>query len=206
MRTTIRWLACLAWLGGGLACGAFEKPTSDQLKAAAEHPALVGDLVKDASVDQAAEVGKDVIVQIVNLDLEPEERDARAASLVKHLMLAIPTDDWADWAISFAKFLAGSPAASMSPSLLSAVQQAIILTGDVELGNAFGNAYNLAMQTVAGAPAGGKIVPPQPPPPPVALPRQEGPPRPPPPPPGPPRPPRPPRPPVPPPYEGQQLP
>lgn len=203
MKTAIRWLACLAWLGGGVAGMAFEKPTEEQLKAAAENPALVADLVKDASVDQAAEVGKDVIVEIVKLDLEPEERDARAASLVKYLLQALPKDWWTDWAISFAKFVAASPMASMSPSLLSSIQQAIIQTGDVDLGQAFGNAYNLAMQTVAGAPAGGKIVPPQPPPPPVALPRQGPPPQP---PPQPPRPPRPPRPPVPPPYEGQRLP
>ena len=40
----------------------------------------------------------------------------------------------------------------------------------MDIANVFGNAYNLAMQTVAGAPGGGKNVPPQPPPPPVALP------------------------------------
>lgn len=188
MKKAIRWLACLAWLGGGMVCGAFDTPTAEQLRAAAADPALVGALVKDASVDQAAEVGKDVIVEIVKLDLTPEERDARAASMVKYLLQALPPDMWNDWAISFARFVAASPSASMSPTLLSAIQQAIIQTGSVDLGNGFGNAYNLAMQTVAGRPAGGKTVPPQPPPPPVALPRE------------------PPRPPVPPPYEGQRLP
>ena len=68
------------------------------------------------------------------------------------------------------KFVAASPTASMAPSLLSAIQRAIIEVAGADVGNDFGNAYDLAMQTVAGAPGGGKNVPPQPPPPPVALP------------------------------------
>ncbi|HPC18583.1 MAG TPA: hypothetical protein PL039_00125 [Kiritimatiellia bacterium] len=200
MSSAIRWLGVLGCLMGAVAFGDFTKPALEQLQAAAENPAQLGALLRDASPDQAAETAKDVIIEIIQLDLKPEERDARAASLMDQLFLAMPTDTWPALAISFGRFVAASPAATMSPSLLSAIHQAIIRVGDVDLGEAFGNAFNLAMQTVAGKPAGGKTVPPQPPPPPVALPREGTPPGP---PPGPP--PRPPRPPVPPPYEGQSL-
>ena len=53
---------------------------------------------------------------------------------------------------------------------MSALQRAIVEVAGVGVASEFGNAYNLAMLTVAGAPGGGKNVPPQPPPPPVALP------------------------------------
>lgn len=152
------------------AFGAFQKPSDEQLKAAAQDPALLAALLVDASVDQAAETTKDVIVQIVKLDLEPEERDLRAALLVRVLFRAMPQDTWTAIAVALGAFVAASPKASMSPSLVSAIQQSIIQTTGLKNGNAFGNAYILAMQTVGGAPGGGKNVPTQPPPPPVALP------------------------------------
>ncbi len=58
----------------------------------------------------------------------------------------------------------------MNAAIVSAIQKSIIETTELKNGTAFGNAYIMAMQTVAGAPGGGKNVPPQPPPPPVALP------------------------------------
>ncbi len=170
MKAKIRWAILLAGIAAWNAYGAFEKPTTEQLKAAAEDPSLLVDLLKDASIDQAAETAKDVVIQIVRLDLTPEERDDRATSLVGYLFMTVPKDQWDALAISLGKFVAASPTASMAPSLLSAIQRAIIEVAGADVGNDFGNAYDLAMQTVAGAPGGGKNVPPQPPPPPVALP------------------------------------
>ncbi len=170
MNAKIKWAVLLACLAAWNAYGAFEKPSQEQLKAAAKDVSLIVDLLKDASVDQAAETAKDVIFQVVALDLKPEERDSRIASLAAYLFATMPDDHWKALAISLAKFVAASPAASMSPATVSAVQRAVIEIAGVEIGNDFGNAYNLAMQTVAGAPGGGKNVPPPPPPPPVALP------------------------------------
>lgn len=164
----IRWALAFGMVAA-LAHGAFTPPTQDQLKEAAKEPRKVVALVKDASVDEAAEVGKDVIIAIVDLDLKPEDRDARIIDLITYLFRAYP-DHAGKLAIAMGKVVAASPTASMSPAIVSAIQQAIILLTDVEIGSAFGNAYNLAMQSVAGAPGGGKSVPPQPPPPPVALP------------------------------------
>ena len=170
MKTKILWLAVLAGLLAGSVFAAFEKPTREQLEAAAENPALVVALVKDANPDQAAEVAKDVIIQIIRLDLKTEERDQRFADLIRYLFTAMPQGDWMALAISLGRFVAASPAASASPDVVSAIEQAVIEFYNVDYGNAFANAYLLSMQTVAGAPGGGKTVPPQPPPPPVALP------------------------------------
>lgn len=170
MRKTICGMMLLACLAGGNAFGAFEKPTRDQLKEAAKDPTKIVALLQDASIDQAAETAKDVIIQIVYLDLKPEERNQRIAAVVNFLFKAVPEDDWDELAIALAKFVAASPAASMTADNLSSMQRSIIDETSVDVGEAFGNAYNLAMLTIAGAPAGGKTVPPQPPPPPVALP------------------------------------
>lgn len=170
MSAKIKWAILLACVAAGSAYGAFEKPSRDQLKAAAEDPSLIVALLKDASIDQAAETAKDVVIQIVKLDLKPKDRDARIASLIGYLFLSMPKDQWTDLAIALGKFIAASPTASMEADMISAVQQSIIEVTGVDEGSAFGNAYNLAMQTIAGAPGGGKTVPPQPPPPPVALP------------------------------------
>ncbi len=169
MNLRIHRIVLLALLCAGTALGAFQKPSQEELEAAAEQPSLVVELVKDANPDQAAEVGKDVIIEIIRLDLEPEERDQRITELIAYLFAAMP-DDTEALAISLGRFVAASPTASMSPEIVSAIQRAIILAMDVEHGRAFGNAYNLAKLSIAGAPGGGKTVPPQPPPPPVALP------------------------------------
>jgi hypothetical protein len=169
MKSKIKWLALLLAVVAWNAVGAFTPPTSDQVAAAAEDPSLVAALVQDASVQQAAEVAVAIIIQIVKLDLEPEARDARIALLLRYLFEALP-DDPHSLAIAMGKAVAASPTASMSPAILSALQQSIIASSGLEIGTAFGNAYNLAMQSLAGAPGGGKNVPPPPPPPPVALP------------------------------------
>jgi hypothetical protein len=170
MKATIQWVAVLVGLVAWNAYGAFEKPTHDQLKEAAKDPSKVVALLQDASIDQAAETAKDVIIQIVYLDLKPAERNDRIAAVVTYLFKAMPEDQWKDLAIALAKFVAASPAASMAVDNLSTIQRTIIEETSKDVGEDFGNAYNLAMLTIAGAPAGGKTVPPQPPPPPVALP------------------------------------
>ncbi len=166
----IKWTALAVCLSGLNAQAAFDRPTRAELKAAAEDLSKVVELLQDASIDQAAETAKDVVIEIVKLDLDRVERDSRSSSLVGYLFMTVQRDDWKALAISFGRMVAASPTASMDPSLLSALQRAIIEVCGVEVASEFGNAYNLAMLTIAGAPGGGKNVPPQPPPPPVALP------------------------------------
>jgi hypothetical protein len=167
-----RWIwmgtAVLMWTAD-VAMGAFAHPTLEQLQAAARNPSLVVPLLKDASVDEAAVVAKDVIIEIIQLDLKPEDREKRIKALIASVFSAMP-DHQKELVIALGKAVAASPTASISPEVVSNIQLAVIMATDVLDGSAFGNAYNLAMQTVAGAPGGGKTTPSQPPPPPVALP------------------------------------
>lgn len=167
------------WLVVGLvgvmamrAWGAFVPPTDNQLIQAAEDPARIGALVKQASVAQAAEVTKNVIVKIVGLGLPPVTRNARVAAIIADVFKAMPGKAKA-LAAALGRAIAASPVASGDPAVVSTIQQAVIAAAGAEgsaAGAAFGNAYNMAMQSVAGAPGGGKVVPPTPPPPPVAIP------------------------------------
>ena len=166
----VKWAALAICLAGMDAQAAFDRPTRAELKAAAEDLSKVVELLQDASIDQAAEVARDVVIEIVKLGLDQAERDSRASSLVGYLFMTFPEGDWTSLAIVLGRMVAASPTASMDPSLLSALQRAIVEVAGVGVASEFGNAYNLAMLTVAGAPGGGKNVPPQPPPPPVALP------------------------------------
>ena len=166
----VKWAALAICLAGMDAQAAFDRPTRAELKAAAEDLSNVVELLQDASIDQAAEVARDVVIEIVKLGLDQAERDSRASSLVGYLFMTFPEGDWTSLAIVLGRMVAASPTASMDPSLLSALQRAIVEVAGVGVASEFGNAYNLAMLTVAGAPGGGKNVPPQPPPPPVALP------------------------------------
>ena len=166
----VKWAALAICLAGMDAQAAFDRPTRAELKAAAEDRSKVVELLQDASIDQAAEVARDVVIEIVKLGRDQAERDSRASSLVGYLFMTFPEGDWTSLAIVLGRMVAASPTASMDPSLLSALQRAIVEVAGVGVASEFGNAYNLAMLTVAGAPGGGKNVPPQPPPPPVALP------------------------------------
>ena len=166
----VKWAALAICLAGMDAQAAFDRPTRAELKAAADDLSKVVELLQDASIDQAAEVARDVVIEIVKLGLDQAERDSRASSLVGYLFMTFPEGDWTSLAIVLGRMVAASPTASMDPSLLSALQRAIVEVAGVGVASEFGNAYNLAMLTVAGAPGGGKNVPPQPPPPPVALP------------------------------------
>ena len=166
----VKWAALAICLAGMDAQAAFDRPTRAELKAAAEDLSKVVELLQDASIDQAAEVARDVVIEIVKLGLDRAERDSRASSLVGYLFMTFPEGDWTSLAIVLGRMVAASPTASLGPSLLSALQRAIVEVAGVGVASEFGNAFNLAMLTVAGAPGGGKNVPPQPPPPPVALP------------------------------------
>lgn len=175
----------LLWIAIALAClsvspsfGAFTPPTEEQLGAAAAEPARVRPLLKEASVEQAALVAKDVIILIVKAGLPPVSRDDRIRSVVQQVFQALPGKGLA-LAAALGSAVAASPAASMSAAVVSSIQSAVVAAAGAAhagattlsgAGTAFGNAYNLSMQTIGGAPGGGKTVPPTPPPPPVVLP------------------------------------
>jgi hypothetical protein len=158
------------------AWGRFVQPSDKQIADAAANPDQIAALLGNASIAQAADVTVAVIARIAGLGLPRSQRDARVAAIVSAVFSTMPGQANALAAVLGAR-VAASPSASGDPALLSAIQQAVIVTAGPagstagrDAGNAFGNAYNLAMQSVAGAPGGGKTAPPTPPPPPVATP------------------------------------
>lgn len=72
---------------------AFTKPSKEQVGAAAEDPAKIGELVQDASNEQAASVLLDVIRAVQELDLGLEEQREQIAALFAHLQEALGEDD-----------------------------------------------------------------------------------------------------------------
>ena len=76
MKLKITGMILLATLAAGNAHAAFERPTRAELKAAAEDLSKVVELLEDASIDQAAEVAKDVVIQIVKLGLDRTKQNA----------------------------------------------------------------------------------------------------------------------------------
>lgn len=167
---TMKWLI-LGLLGFALhqAQAAFQMPTEAQMKAVAEAPDQVGPLLREASAVEAADVVKDVIIQIVGSGLPPVTRDQRISTLISHACRAMKGKEQA-FAVALGRAVAASPGASTTQDVVSSVQLAIASIGGAQAGTGFGNSYNIAMQSVSGAPGGGKTVPPAPPPPPVATP------------------------------------
>lgn len=167
---TMRWVV-LGLLGCALqhAQAAFLAPSEEQIKAVAEAPQQVGPLLREASPIEAAGVVKDVIIKIVGSGLPPVTRDQRIAAVISQAYRAMKGKEQA-FAVALGRAIAASPGANTTADVVSAVQQALVTAGGAQAGTGFGNSYNMAMQTVAGAPGGGKSVPPAPPPPPVATP------------------------------------
>lgn len=168
------WIV-FAWAGlsAATASARFVSPAEAQLRRAATDTNMVGAMIKDASVAQAADVIRDVIVQILSRDLPPVARDERIAAVVNQAFRAMPGQE-TSLASALGAALAVSPSASKIASVVSLIQRTAVTAsksaGVSGSGTAFANAYMIAMQTVAGAPGGGTAVPPIPAPPPVAVP------------------------------------
>jgi hypothetical protein len=169
MNTSIRRIILAAVLLAGAAEAAFTPPTQEQLQAAAKEPALVVALIVDANAEQAAEVGKDVVIEIVTLGLKPKERDARISQLVEFLFKAMPEDNSMELAVALGKAVAGSPTASMTAEIVSAIQLGIILAVNVEhgphfhaeaelVGGAVAEDLGGAVGDAAGGPEGGESI------------------------------------------------
>ena len=75
---------CLATvITASAAWAAFVAPTADQLRDAAENPAKVAALLKDASAQQAAEVLRDLLIRAAGLGLTGDQLSARVRQVVQ---------------------------------------------------------------------------------------------------------------------------
>lgn len=161
------WVGALlaGWLTATQA--AFVPPTVEQVKQAAAEPVRVADLVRGGSVQQAANVARDVIVTIVDAGLPAGTRDELIRTVIAQVFQAFPGQGKA-LAAALGTAIAGSAIASANTAVLSAIQAAVA-TATPGGGTVFGNAYAVSLQSIGGAPGGGKTATPLPPPPPVSL-------------------------------------
>jgi hypothetical protein len=173
-----KWLVVLlaALIGlNATAKPSFKMPSEAQKTAAAADPSLLAPLLRGASVPEAAQVVRGVIIQVVKLADEPARRDARIRSVIREAFRAMPGQA-AALAAALGEAMAGSPSASRDPAVVSSIQKAMIaiagreVSDGVDIASTFGNAYALALQTVGSAPGIGKTSVANPPPPPVSSP------------------------------------
>ncbi len=169
MKTAICLVITAITLTANCARADYVEPSDEQIEQAAAEPAKVEAMAKDATVLEGAILIKDVVVKIVDTALPPVTRDKRIGSVVACVFRIMVTRS-KELSVALARAIAASPGASATPDVVSVIQQAVMKAAGADAGKAFGNSYILAMQTVAGAPGGGKSVPPLPPPPPVAIP------------------------------------
>jgi hypothetical protein len=152
---------------------AFQMPSEIQAAAAAQNPILIRPLIQACSVNEAAQVIRDVLVQVVRMKEEPAKRDARIGAVIREAFRARPKEALA-LAAALGKVMAASPEASRDPAVISAIQAGMIdsVGSDraeaVAVASSFGNSYTLSMQTIGAAPGSGKTAVATPPPPPVA--------------------------------------
>jgi hypothetical protein len=134
--------------------GAFAPPTPDQVTAAAAAPAAnMAALLKDASAAQAAGVVREVLEEVIGLNLPGDQRDARLAAVVRGALEALPANLREAFASALGGALAGSTAVCGTPGALAAVRNAMAAAGGGgELGAQLVASFNQSFQPGGGAP------------------------------------------------------
>lgn len=136
--------------------GEFVTPTPVQVKAAALNPAgNMAGVLRDASVNQAAEVTKAVIAQVLLLKLSPEAQAARITEVVGGAMGSVPAELRLAFATALGSAIGGSPVIRQTPGAVTAIQSAVAAAGGTVNGSAmatsFGNAYQTETQAGTGS-------------------------------------------------------
>jgi hypothetical protein len=128
---------------------AFTPPSAQQLSAAANDPALVSALMKDASAEQAAQVLKALIVKISGLGLESQAASARITAVVNGGFSAVPAGSVVLLASELGTLAGKTSSISGNPTLVSTIQNAIATAGGrsgAALASGFGSAYTAARE------------------------------------------------------------
>lgn len=137
-----------------VAHGAFSQPTEAQIAAAAKDPAAnMAALLKDASAEQAAQVVKVVVAKVLGLGLASDVQSARIVAVISGALAAVPSQMQVAFSSALGTAVAGSGAIAAIPGTVSAIQGAIATAGGAQgaaLAEAFGAAYQVAMQNIGG--------------------------------------------------------
>jgi hypothetical protein len=147
-----------------LAASTFKAPTAEQLAAAAKNPAAIEALLVGASPEQAAQVIKAVVVQIMALGLSPTAQAASINSVISTSFTAAQAGSAPLLAASLGTACGVTVAISANPAVVSSIQSAIATAGGsagTAMAETFATAYTEAK--AASTPASDAL-----PPPPVA--------------------------------------
>lgn len=136
--------ACLiAVIAGSVVCsalGAFIAPTQQQILAAANDPATLSALLKDATPNDAATMAVSIFEAITSLSLSHKEEKNRIAAVVKILFQAFPNQA-NQLAAELGDHMALIPRGSKTRSAVSVVQRTIIEAAGAPAGLEFANAF-----------------------------------------------------------------
>jgi hypothetical protein len=147
-----------------LAASTFKAPTAGQLAAAAKNPAAIEALLVGASPEQAAQVIKAVVVQVMALGLSPTVQATSISSVIATSFAAAPAGSAPLLASSLGTACGATVAISANPAVVSSIQGTIATAGGsagAVMAEAFATAYTAAK--AASTPASDAT-----PPPPVA--------------------------------------
>lgn len=147
-----------------LAASTFKAPTAGQLAAAAKNPAAIEALLVGASPEQAAQVIKAVVLQILALGQSATAQATSISSVISTAFTAAPAGSAPLLASSLGTACGVTVAISANPAVVSCIQTTIATGGGsagAALAETFGTAYTEAK--AASTPASDAT-----PPPPVA--------------------------------------
>ena len=125
----------------------FTPPTEEQLAAAANDPAMEAALLQGASAEQAAQVMKAIIVQVLASGLDSQAVNARVASIVSAGFAAMPAGSAPALASSLGSACGATLAISANPAVVSSIQSTIATaggSGGADLAASFGESYTEA--------------------------------------------------------------
>lgn len=130
----------------------FNAPSEQQLSAAANDPAQMNALLQGSSAEQAAQVVKAVIVQVMGMGLDAQAANSRISAVVCAGFSAMPNGLGHVMASSLGSLCGFSAVISASPSVVSVVQNAVATSGGgsgAAMATAFGKSFVEAKQRAA---------------------------------------------------------
>lgn len=147
MKKTLLGIVGVMMITAMSAFAAFTPPTAAQLTAAANNPASIAALLEGASPEQAAQVIKAVVVQILAMGLSATAQATSISSVITAAFSAAPAGSGHMLAASLGTACGASVAISGNPAVVSSIQGAIATaggSGGAALAQTFGTAYSEA--------------------------------------------------------------
>ena len=126
--------------------------------AAAVPPAVVGNMVRQASPQQAAQIVRAMIAAVLAQDLPQQDKNAQVAAIVSAALSAISPEALGAFTEALAAECAATLAIGQSPATLSAIQQQFASASagsNLNLAALFGTTFQAVVASAGSSSAGG---------------------------------------------------